>query len=441
MAQPKKIINQAAINQANAANAAAAQQKAAYQAAAAAAFEKGKPILTQAISGASKVTAMVNAGMAAIINPSGLYDPISGKVTKTAAQLKQEAATTAAAATGMNKYGGLTPEQIELSKVYGAEKTAAENAAAAITFGNVPSPIYDTASEEAQTRVLAEDTFRNTLALLWGTKEASEPYVGKLYQFVSGFYKSGSTIDEAINLSIRKARDENAIPEFTKRFAGIFALEDKLRAGQAVEVPTIKEFFAAEARMGEVLQSAGLGSLATQEFLGGVIGRGKSVLDVTNLISDVFNTIDYAPAALKETLSTYFPGVDRASIAQAILTGEQGATELSNKIKGISVLSAAGTQGVKGIDLTYAQNIANMGISYQEALTGFGTVKNLERAGTIAEFGRTQFTTEQAQQAVFEKSAQQISILDQIKAQELGRFQGRPGTTKTSFVTGGTGQY
>ena len=303
------------------------------------------------------------------------------------------------------------------------------------------TPVSNTLTPTVTGRVLALDTFKNTLALIWGTKEASQPYVGKLYELVTGFYKSGSTIDESINRAIRKAKDENAIPEFTQRFAGIFALEEKRRAGQAVDVPTVTEFFAAEAKMGEVLQSAGLGTLATQEFLGGVIGKGKSVLDVANLISDVFNTIDYAPEALKQTLTTYFPGVDRASIAKAILTGEQGATELSNKIKGISVLSAAGTQGVKGVDLTYAQNLANMGINYQEALTGFGTVKNLERAGTLAEFTDMEFTARQAEKAVFEKSAEQLNILDQIKAQELGRFQGRSGLTKTSLTEMDKGQY
>jgi hypothetical protein len=265
-------------------------------------------------------------------------------------------------------------------------------------------------------RVLAEDTFKSTLATLWGTKEASEPYVGKLYQLVSGFYKTGSTMDESINLAIRKARDENVIPEFTKRFAGIFALEDKRRAGQAVEVPTVTEFFAAEAKMGELLQSAGLGSLATQEFLGDIIGKGKSVLDVGNLVSDVFNTIDYAPEALKTTLQTYFPGVDRASIAKAILTGEKGATELSNQIKGISVLSAAQQQGVT-VNLATAQDIANQGYGFQESLTGFGQVKNLGRANTIAEFAGGKFTQEQAQQAVFGKSIEQLNILEEIKMQ------------------------
>lgn len=437
MADPK-VINQAAINQALAQQAANAAKVRAAQATVAAAQTKLASYGSQANIDFTKAVAPKFSAMSEIAGR--IATKAATKPEVLAAQgltLEQLQAKTTQVQQGAAQY------VTNVAGITGAEEQISAGQSQISTYSqptDIPAAQYSTTTE-TQTGVLAEDTFRNTLALLWGTKEASEPYVGKLYQFVSGFYKSGSTIDEAINLSIRKARDEGAIPEFTKRFAGIFALEDKLKAGQAVQVPTIKEFFATEAKMGEILQSASLGSLATQEFLGGVIGKGKSVLDVANLISDVFNTIDYAPAALKETLSTYFPGVDRASIAKAILTGEQGATELSNKVKGISVLSAAGTQGVKGMDLTYAQNIANMGVSYQEALTGFGTVKNLERAGTLAEFGGTQFTTKQAEQAVFEKSAQQLSILDQIKAQELARFQGGAGTTKTSLTTGGAGQY
>ena len=275
-------------------------------------------------------------------------------------------------------------------------------------------------------RTLALDTFKATLGLLLGKDEANKPYVQKLYSLVSGFYKTGSTVDEALNLALYQAENENAIPEFTKRFKGIFDIRDMKQKGMAVTVPTIAEFFATEAKMGEVLTNAGLGDLATEEFLGGIIGLNKSVLEVGNLISDVFTAIDYAPTELKKTLQTYFPGVDRVSIAKAILTGKEGAQELSQKVKGVSVLSAAQQQGVT-MDLATASNIANMGYDYQQALTGFGTVKNLERAGTIAEFANMQFTSQQAQQAVFGKSQKELDEIERLKQRELGRFQGSSG--------------
>lgn len=283
-----------------------------------------------------------------------------------------------------------------------------------------------TGSEVGSTKVLAVDTFKNTFALMFGAKEAGQPYVTKLYDLVSGFYKTGSTQEEAMNLAIRQAYNENAIPEFTKRFAGIFALDAKLRAGEAIEVPTIAEFFAAEAKMGDVLREAGMGDVATQEFLGDVIGRGKSVAEVGRLISGAFSSIDNAPKALKDTLQKFYPSATRSDLAKAILMGPEGAAALEKKIKGITVLSAAETQGIS-TTLGEASDIAAMGYGYTESLAGFEKVKKLERAGTLAEFGGTGFTQQQAQSAVFASNAAAKAEIERLKQEEENRFSGKAG--------------
>lgn len=275
-------------------------------------------------------------------------------------------------------------------------------------------------------KTLAVDTFKNTFALMFGAKEAGQPYVTKLYDLVSGFYKTGSTQEEAMNLAIRQAYNENAIPEFTKRFAGIFALDAKLRAGEAIEVPTITEFFAAEAKMGDVLREAGMGDVATQEFLGDVIGRGKSVAEVGRLISGAFSSIDNAPKALKDTLQKFYPSATRSDLAKAILMGPEGAAALEKKIKGITVLSAAETQGIS-TTLGEASDIAAMGYGYTESLAGFEKVKKLERAKTLAEFGGTGFTQQQAQSAIFASNAAAKAEIERLKQEEENRFSGKAG--------------
>lgn len=285
-----------------------------------------------------------------------------------------------------------------------------------------------------ETRTLALDTFKATLGLIFGKDEVNKAYISKLYSLVSGFYKSGSEIEDSINLALYQAESENAIPEFTSRFAGIFALRDAKQKGAAISVPTIAEFFATEAKMGEILTSAGLGELATESFLGGVIGRQKSVNEVATLISDVFYAIDYAPKEIKSTLSTYFPGVDRASLAKAILTGSEGAAELSQKVKGVSVLGAAQQYGIT-VDLPTAIDIANRGYDYNAALSGFGQVSSLGRASTLAEFGKGTFTQGQAQSAVFAKSPTELAQISNLKSIEEARFAGSAGTTKGSFST------
>jgi hypothetical protein len=331
----------------------------------------------------------------------------------------------------------------------GAEQGAAINAASAAKAAASLSPEEKKAAEDkaiadkaaadkaivdANKPTLALDTFRATLGLIFGKEEVTKSYVSKLYSLTSGFYKTGSTVDEAMNLALYQAENENAIPEFTSRFAGLFALRDAKQKGAALTVPTIAEFFATEAKMGEVLNNAGLGELATESFLGGIIGKNKSVNEVATLISDVFNTIDYAPKELKQSLSTYFPGVDRTAIAKAILTGPDGAQALSQKIKGVSVMTAAQQYGMN-VDLTTATDIANRGYDYNTALTGYGQVSSLGRANTVAQFGGGQFTQEQAQNAVFMKNANDLSQLSSLKNVEEARFQGSSGASKGAFST------
>jgi hypothetical protein len=280
--------------------------------------------------------------------------------------------------------------------------------------------------EEPATRTLAIDTFRNTLALFFGAEEVKKGWVNALYNSTSKFYNSGSTIDESLNLSLQDVRNNPELKEFTNRFKGIYALQDRLAKGEAIEVPTIAEYFKSESAMGDVLREAGMGDLATQDFLGGVLGLGKSVLEVTNLISETFAAIDNAPTALKEDLKTYFPGVSRTDIAKALLTGTEGAAALNKKIAGISTLSAAKSQGVT-VDLDTASDIAARGYDYNKSLTGFADVKRLERGQMLGKMSGIDLTQKETIAATFEGSVQAADKIAKIREEEENRFAGRSG--------------
>ena len=275
-------------------------------------------------------------------------------------------------------------------------------------------------------RTLAIDTFKNTLALFFGLQEMSKPWVNALYGSVSGFYNSGSTIDESLNLSLQDVRNNPELKSFTDRFGGIYALTDRLAKGEAIAVPTIAEYFKSEAAMGDVLREAGMGELATQDFLGKVLGAGKSVLEVTNLIKDTFASLDNAPKALKDDLANYFPGVSRVDMAKALLTGKEGADELNKKIAGISTLSAAKSQGVD-ISLAMAGDIAARGYDYNKSLTGFADVKRLERGQMLGKMSNIDFNQENAIGATFQSDVTSQDKVAKIAEEEANRFSGRSG--------------
>jgi hypothetical protein len=283
---------------------------------------------------------------------------------------------------------------------------------------------------------LAINTFKNTLALFFGPNEISKPWVDVLYKSVSGFYKTGSTAEESFNMALQDVRNNPIMEPFTKRFKGIFALQDLKVTGVAVTVPTIAEYFASESKMGDVLRSSGLGDIANEDFLGDVLGKNVSVTEFSNRIVNIFDRIDSAPKEIKDTFSRYFPTVDRLSLAKALALGDKGAKALEKEIAGYEVLSAAEQQGIGankvlgGVDVERAANYAAKGYGYQKALTDFGKVariapveKKLAEISGVESLG--QVGVENAVLGQNLTAQQQLEVLAEL---EGARYSGKSGT-------------
>lgn len=287
-------------------------------------------------------------------------------------------------------------------------------------------------------RMLARDTFANTFALAFGADEASKPYVSKLYELTSSFYKTGSTIDESINLAVRKARVDNAIPEFTNRFKGLFALDDMLKAGKLVKVPTVAEYIASEVEVADLLTNAGMADIATPEVIGDVLGKGKSVAEVGRILTGVFATIDNAPEPFKKVLSEKYPTVTRTGLAMALIGGAAGSAALEKEVKNLGVVAAARQQGV-GITAEQAANIAALGYDYEGSLSGLASVAQTKSAyqklyeieagkGAVQAKDNVPGTAETALTgAIFGKNAADISAIDAMTQREIARFSGSAG--------------
>lgn len=301
----------------------------------------------------------------------------------------------------------------------------------------VPGPTGTAAGSD---KTLAVDTFVNTLALLIGKEEASKDYVKKLFALAAPYYRSGSTIDEAMNLALREAQQNNAIPEFTRRFRAIKALEDKRRAGIPIEVPTIAEFVKSQEALADVMRIAGLGDLANEDFLNDVMSTGKSVRETTSIINDVFNAIDLAPEPVKAEIRRALPFADRNTLAKAILTGEKGLKELEQTRTRSEVQAAARQAGVSLADAA-AQELANAGFTFKTSVPKFGQVKRATERGTFLTSltGEAPVTQQQAVGAIFNQAADQLESLGKIEEKERLRFQGQTGAIKLASQARGRG--
>jgi len=292
---------------------------------------------------------------------------------------------------------------------------------------NDPTNPGSTGFTDTGTITLAKNTFANTLALLIGETEAGQPWVEELRELAQGFINTGSTTEEAINLALRDAKAKGKAGKFVTRFSAIFKLQDRLNAGETVTVPTIAEYVKSEEALGDVFRRVGLGELATQEMASKILGdANKSVAEATDLIMNVFSSIDNAPEVLKNDLKTYFPGADRTSIAKALLLGKEGALELTKKVKSIEQFSAAKSQGV-GISLAEGADLAAMGADYGTSLGKFAEVKRLERGQSLGRMSNIDFTQQEAISSQFAGNAAADEKIRRIKEQEMNRFSGASG--------------
>lgn len=273
-------------------------------------------------------------------------------------------------------------------------------------------------------------TFRNTMATIMGGINPEDlVWIDEMYELKQGYIDTGSTPEEADNLALNEAKAKGKASPFVNRFEAIFKLQDRLKGGEAIDVPTIAEYVKSEQALGTVLRDVGLGELANQKTISKVLGEaGKSVAEATRLIDNVFTTIDNAPGALGKDLKAILNmGVDRTSIAKALLLGKEGALELEKKVAAISQFSAAKSQGIN-IDLATGAELAAGGATYGTSLGNFGRVKRLERGQMLGRANAIDFTQQEAINATFNQDAAAQEKIRKIEEAEINKFKGSPGT-------------
>lgn len=311
------------------------------------------------------------------------------------------------------------------------------------TFGsanaaNTSNPVVTATSTTDTGPTLASDVFKQTLAVFFGATEIAKPWANELYKVVSKFYKTGATAEESFNMALLESETNPLMTDFTKRFKGIFALQKMKQAGKAVTVPTIAEYFATESKMGDMLKASNLGEIANEDFLGDVLGKGVSATEFGNRITQIFDRIDNAPQAIKTTLNRFFPYLDKISLAKALALGDKGATMLQQEVAGYEVLAAGEFQGLglsaenpMGLTVARASDIAKSGGTYASTLGQFGQIKKaMPIVSSLEQISNKTDRLGQVglEKALIGKSAKELTVLEQLTAEEEARYLARSGS-------------
>jgi len=423
----KKVTNQAAIDAANRQNAAATQRKTALESAAASALEKGKPILTQALGGTAKLAQAVNAQIAALANPGGIYDPISGRVVKTPAQLKTEADTAKAAATGINKYGGLTPEQIELSKKYGQERTDALNEAAKITFTDVPGAQYGSGS-----------TGRNSaydLLLAQFKLYGLEALITPLQDLITD-----DTSEGELTIMLRET------PAYQKRFAA-----NKARVAGGLRALNEAEYLGMEDKYQTIMRNYGLpasyyakGDLGRQEGFEKLIGFDVSATELEDRIMTAQSRVINAAPEVTTALKQFYPDITNGEILAYTLDPTKGLSDIKRKITAAEIGGAAIGAGL-GTAVNRAEELARYGVTKELAQKGYSTIGGgLERGRQLSSiYQQPDYNQAVAEEEVFNLPGQTQAgeKRKKIIGLEKATFGGQTGISSGALSQNRAGSY
>lgn len=224
----------------------------------------------------------------------------------------------------------------------------------------------------------------------------------------------------------------------------------RLKAGKSVL--SASEYLAAERTYAQVMQSYGVGNMATRERMNAFITNDISAAEVSDRVGLAVNRVQNADPETKKMLATYYPMLNQADIIGAVLDPTEGLPALQRKVQISEIGGAALAQGLttgmnamSGLNTNFsnvlgasmgASDLANLGVTKEQARQGFQQVAEVTPRGEFLssisqgeDYGRLQ-----AEQEAFQGLASAKRARVGLVAQEQARFSGSSGLSKTSLT-------
>lgn len=183
------------------------------------------------------------------------------------------------------------------------------------------------------------------------------------------FVESGKPI-ELLEPELRKT------PEFAARFPAIISLQKMRDANPALNVlvPTPQEYMEYERSVSTVLANAGLFNLATRDNVQKWIEGQKSVQELADIISNGYERVANAPQEVRDAFNSFYGiGTGDAALASFFVNTQATAEQIRQQV-GAGFAGGAAQMNNIGLGRNLAERVSDLGISFQEALQGFGRV-------------------------------------------------------------------
>jgi hypothetical protein len=227
--------------------------------------------------------------------------------------------------------------------------------------------------------------------------------------------------------------DDPSLANYRSRFKGLLDLKERAKTQKVSYLPTIAEYVTAERANTELLQRYGLNNMANQKTLDALFAGDVSTTELEERIVNGVTAIQNADTALKQQLATEFPTLNSSDFLEALLSGNEGAKILQQKVARAGIAAEAATAGVKS--QLGAEELRKSGVTREQARAGFQAVAQqkagVEQAGRIfgdVEVGTLQ--TELEKEALLGQTSKRTKAL---ASQARAQFGGASGITTGSL--------
>jgi hypothetical protein len=274
---------------------------------------------------------------------------------------------------------------------------------------------YETGVRNAQETRRTQNATATMKALL------QEYGLNSLYDRVVGFIKEGYD-PEAISVLIRTT------PEYKQRFPAMDALGKKGRAISEAE------YIDYERTASNLERRYGFPSGMLMGSVTDLLTNEVSASELNDRVLLASAASIQAPQEVKDTFMQYY-GISDGGLTAYFLDPDK-ATPLLEKQYASSLIGVeASRQGV-GMDVYGSENLANLGITQEQARQGFGRVAG---AQSLTQ-GRGDVVSQQELiSGTFGQSEQALASIERASKARTGRFQEGGGFTSSTQGVGGLG--
>lgn len=219
---------------------------------------------------------------------------------------------------------------------------------------------------------------------------------------------------------------------YSKRFA---ANAERIKAGK----PALSEseYLTAERSYARALQGLGVSRLATRANFDKFIAGDVSVDEVVDRVTTAVNRIQNAPKETKDALAQFYPGLSVLDMAEAVLDPEVSLPALKRQVAAAEIGAGAIRAGL-GISRQRAEELQTLGVTQQQALTGFQQVSEMApRGGQLAAiYKESPYTQQTAEAEVFATAGSQEARQqrERLTKREQASFSGRAGALQGALA-------